>query len=123
MSEIGPLAIAYSQGGRQYESGGWTPDDVTMMLPPMEAEGCTIHAVYDAVALLGRLFRPGMRVAAPRKWWGSQTGTVTAGEDGSIFECFRGEVPQVLVKWDNGPVLSWWPHGLQVAGMAGGERE
>ena len=121
----GPMVIAYRMDGRDHQSGGWSEQDVPEMVAAMEDQlGCVILRVFDGLAEAKAKFPPGTRVAAPRKWWKSQLGTVVT--DAEIQSCSVRNCHAHGWRWDNVPVrfdgdegvLGWWPSGLEVTGHA-----
>jgi hypothetical protein len=121
----GPMVIAYQDGDRIRLDGGIAPEDVDLHRQAMEEElGLTIIRVFDGLAEAKQKFPPGTRVAAPRKWWKSQLGTVVT--DAEIQACSVANCHAHGWRWDNVPVrfdgdegvLGWWPSGLEVIGHA-----
>jgi hypothetical protein len=110
----GPMAVRYTQGGRRHVSGGWAPEDTPLHLAGMAETGCTDIEVFDGEKWARERFPAGARVIAARKHWGSQVGTVTAAEDGPTWRV-TDMGPEVMVRFDDGYLTSWWCSGLERA--------
>ncbi len=113
----GPLVIAYTHQGREYQSGGWAGCDAAALVPDLEADGCAGIGVYDGIAAARARFPAGTRVQAPGKYWKSQLGTVEAGHDGGAWFCTRSGA-EVRVRFDDGWVTTWQARLLQVSAPA-----
>jgi hypothetical protein len=111
----GTLAVGYVHDGRNWAAGGFTAGQAEWMVARLEERGCTGFVIRDGLEYARALLPPDTRVIAPRKYWGSQVGTVLDGYEVSQ----EGEA--ALVRFDDGPKMTWTIRGLDaVAGHADG---
>jgi hypothetical protein len=84
------------------------------MVARLQESGCTRFVIRDGLEYARALLPPGTRVIATRKHWGNKAGTVLDGYEVSQ----SGE--DALVKFDDGPEMTWWIRGLEAVARPAG---
>ena len=108
-TRTGPMVLRYSYQGREYEHGGYTPEEVPRMIGWMAEEGITGVTAFDGVEFGRERFPVGCRVVIThdRKWWGSQLGAVAEDEHGVTWLA-TDMGPEVMVRFDGEKYVGSW---------------
>jgi len=105
----GPMVLRYTFKGREYEHGAYSAEQAAEMTAMMAEEGITGVEVFDGAAYARERFPLGSRVVIPhnRKWWGSQSGTVAADDNGVTWLA-TDMGACVMVRFDGEAHVSDW---------------